>query len=300
MADSNNPLDQIEVGQAQPAVTANELFDAMSPAALFGRRAITTSGLTWGYYGGRYQGLQIDHGTTVLPASQASVYIVAAKLDGVVSDSTTSTNWDDTENYERLYIATTGSATITAWQDFREWISSAGGGGGFTVEQVQDIVGSLVVAGDGITVTYDDAGSPATLTIEADTGSLDTEGIQDIVGALIVAGTGIDVTYDDAGSPPTITIETDGTAGVNVEQVQDIVGALLVAGDNITLTYDDAGSPPTLTIDSSGGGGGGYSEGAGVPAESPTPENGWRHFNTDDGILYTWSDYAGAWVEMGA
>lgn len=206
MADSTNPLDQIVVGQAQPAVLANEIFDAMSPAAIYGRRGRTCSGLTWGYYGGRYQGLAIDHGTVVLPASQASVYIVAAKATGVVSQSTSSTNWDDSDNYDRLYLATTGSATVTAYEDFREWIASASGG--LSTEQVQDIIGALVVAGPGITVTYDDAGSPPSLEIEATGGGLTLEQVQDAVGALLVEGSGVDLTYDDAGSPASITIDT--------------------------------------------------------------------------------------------
>src|SRR5262245_46173527 len=255
MANSDNPLDQIEVGQSQPAVLANELFDAMSPAALFGRRNRTTTGLTWGYYGGRYLGLDIAHGTVLLPASQGTVYIVANKGTGVVSQSTSSTNWDDTDNYIQLYIATTGSASITAWDDYREWIGA--GSGGVNAEQVQDII-----------------------------------------AALLVEGTGVTLTYDDAGSPPTLTVDSTGGGGADVEEIQDIVGALLVAGTGIDITYDDASSPATITIEATGGGGG-YSEGSGLPPSSPAYPNGWRHFETDDGILYTWSDYASAWVQMG-
>ena len=205
MADSSNPLDQIEVGQAQPAVMANELFDAMSPAALFGRRGRTTSGLTWGYYGGRYGGMAIDHDTIVLPASEASVYIVALKADGTVSQSTTSTNWDDTDNYERLYIATTGTASITAWEDFREWISSASGaGGGLTTEQIQDLVGSLLVAGTDITLTYDDAGSPASITIDATaTGSTN---LSYTASTRVIAS--------DTGTDATLPLVTSGDAGL--------------------------------------------------------------------------------------
>ena len=45
-------LTQISSGQSQKEVTANGNFDAVSPAGLFGRRAASTSGLTWGYFGG--------------------------------------------------------------------------------------------------------------------------------------------------------------------------------------------------------------------------------------------------------
>lgn len=46
----------------------------------------------------------------------------------------------------------------------RSWVAN----GGFTEEQIEDIVGALVVAGDGIAVTYDDTGD--TLTIAATSG----------------------------------------------------------------------------------------------------------------------------------
>lgn len=51
MSDSTTQLDLIADainGQTQ----ANAMLDAASPAMLFGRRASTTGGLTWGYYGG--------------------------------------------------------------------------------------------------------------------------------------------------------------------------------------------------------------------------------------------------------
>jgi hypothetical protein len=205
MADSTNPLDQIEVGQSQPAVLANELFDAVSPAAVFGRRARTCSGLTWGYYGGRYGGDAIADGTIVLPASQASVYIVADKSDGTVSQSTSATNWNDSDNYQRLYLATTGSATVTAYEDHREWIASASA---TSNEEIQDIVGALIVAGSGITVTYDDASSPPEIEIAATGGGLNQEEVEDLVDALLVAGTGVVLTYDDAATAATLKIDT--------------------------------------------------------------------------------------------
>jgi hypothetical protein len=52
MANSSTNLDLISSGQASKEVTANAVFDAGSPATSFGRRASTTSGLTWGLYGG--------------------------------------------------------------------------------------------------------------------------------------------------------------------------------------------------------------------------------------------------------
>ena len=128
MSDLTTKLDQIQVGQAQPAVTANELFDALSQAAIFGRRARTSNGLTWGYFGGRYRRLDIANGTLSLPASQANVYIVAAKATGVVSQSTSTTNWND-PNYDRLYWVSTSPSAVTDYQDHREFLFTPEGKG---------------------------------------------------------------------------------------------------------------------------------------------------------------------------
>ena len=261
MADLSNPLTQVVVGQSQPAVTVNNLVDALSPAACFGQNDLTTSGLTWGYYGGRFGGLAIAHGMLALPANESTIYIVANKSTGVLSQSTSITNWDDTATYQRLHIATTGASTITDWDDYREFIASGTGTSGLDQEAVQDVVGALVVGGTGISATYDDASSPATLTIASTAGSgLTQENVEDIVGALVVAGANTTVTYDDSSSPATLTIASSGGGsggGLTQENVEDIVGTLLVAGSNMTVTYDDASSPATITLASTGGSSGG-------------------------------------------
>jgi hypothetical protein len=52
MASSTTNLDLIAQSQSSKEVTANALFDAGSPATLFGRRGSLCSGLNWFYYGG--------------------------------------------------------------------------------------------------------------------------------------------------------------------------------------------------------------------------------------------------------
>lgn len=126
MSNSTTLLDLIAVAQAQPAVTANELFDALSQAAVFGRRARSSNALSWGYYGGRYRGMAIANGTVALSASQANVYIVVNKATGAVSQSTTTTNWDD-PSYDRLYRCTTSGSAVTAWDDHREFLFTPSG-----------------------------------------------------------------------------------------------------------------------------------------------------------------------------
>ena len=124
MSNSTITFDPIVQSQSSKEITANAMFDALSVASLFGRRNSTCSGLVFGYYGGNVTKAdgtmaQIANGTVTLSASTTN-YIVAAKLDGVLSSTTASTNWNDGANYWRLYSVVTGSATITSYTDSRE------------------------------------------------------------------------------------------------------------------------------------------------------------------------------------
>ena len=78
MADSTTHLDTIVQGSGSQDVQANALYDAASPAMLFGRRAASTTGLTLGYYGGnvtKSDGTQttIANGTLSLTPSTTCV-----------------------------------------------------------------------------------------------------------------------------------------------------------------------------------------------------------------------------------
>lgn len=124
MADSTTHLDTIVQGSGSQDVQANALYDAASPAMLFGRRAASTTGLTWGYYGGnvtKSDGTQstVANGSVSLTASTTN-YITALKESGVVYCNTTTTAWNDTANYWRLYSVVTGTSTITSYTDERE------------------------------------------------------------------------------------------------------------------------------------------------------------------------------------
>jgi hypothetical protein len=117
MANSTTHIDTISSSQAQKEVTANAVFDAASPATLFGRRASTTSALTWGYYGGNIMvdGVltQVANGTVALTASTTN-YVEATRA-GVVSKNTTGF----TAGQIPLYSIVTGAATVTSYTDYR-------------------------------------------------------------------------------------------------------------------------------------------------------------------------------------
>jgi len=111
-------LQQWLSAQANPEVVVNENFDTLECFAVYGKNPQTTSGLTWGYYGGRYAGFAVAAGTLTLTASQTN-YVVVAIATGVISTSTATTNWNDTTNYRKVYKITTGTTTVTTVEDWR-------------------------------------------------------------------------------------------------------------------------------------------------------------------------------------
>lgn len=118
MANSTTNLDTISSSQASKEVTANALFDAGSPATIFGRRASTTSALTWGYYGGRFRASagtysSIANGTLALTASATNY--VEVTVDGVVSSNTTAF----TAGRIPLYTVVTGGSSVNSYTDER-------------------------------------------------------------------------------------------------------------------------------------------------------------------------------------
>jgi len=131
VANLSTHLDEISSGQSAKEVTANDLFDALSPAALFGRRALTTSGFTWGYYGGTalmdsgaYE--QFANGTLTLAAS--STNYVEFEPEG--SPSGVFVNQSGfTAGRRRLYTVTTDASGVTNYIDWRAGSDSAGSGG---------------------------------------------------------------------------------------------------------------------------------------------------------------------------
>lgn len=117
MADSTSNLYQLPVAAANNELRVNELISAVSPSSLFAQNASTTTGLTWGYYGGRLGGTAIANGTVTL--TNGTHYIVAARADGAVSTSTGTTNWNNTAAYMRLYRVVAASSQVSSYEDHR-------------------------------------------------------------------------------------------------------------------------------------------------------------------------------------
>jgi hypothetical protein len=123
---------------ASPEVQANENFETLSAAGIFGKRQPVTLGLTWGYYGGRYNGNTVADGTVALTDDDDN-YVVVLRATGVVSVDIATTDWDDPA-YARLYKVTCAGGVVTAVVDSRQDVNGLSlvtvGGLGYTAEDV--------------------------------------------------------------------------------------------------------------------------------------------------------------------
>lgn len=187
-------------------VMVTENFAATSPAGMYAMRALYTSGLVWAYYGGKGFGNDIPDGSVTATPS-ATNYVVASRSTGAVSISTSTTDWNDSTNFMRLYRLIAGPSSLSA-EDFREAYGGAGGGGGGSnawadltgvPSPVEDIAALTDPGADKLLFWDDSAGVYTHLSIGsglAVTGTtLDASGGGgggDVVGASNI-GTGADV-----------------------------------------------------------------------------------------------------------
>lgn len=103
---------------ASPEVQVNENFETLDFASVYGKRQPVTTGLIWGYTGGRWSGFAVTAGTLTL-TNTATNYITVLRADGTISVSTSATNWNDTVNYARVYKLTVAGGVVTATEDHR-------------------------------------------------------------------------------------------------------------------------------------------------------------------------------------
>lgn len=116
MSDSTSNLDALAASSGNLPVRINELFAAHSPSSLGGRRAGTTTGLTWGYYGGYLlvNGVAtiVANGTVTLTGSATNY--VSISPAGVVSVSASRTAGN-----APLYAIVAGASSVTSYVDER-------------------------------------------------------------------------------------------------------------------------------------------------------------------------------------
>jgi hypothetical protein len=218
----------------------NEEFATLAHQACYGKKARDTTGLTWGVYGGRWGGFSVADTTLTLTASSTN-YVVVAVATGVISVSTSATNWNDADNYVRVYKIPTGASgpTTASIEDHRFGPGGvAGGGGGGSVtsgdisdftEASQDVVGAMIAAAGG---SYNDGAGTITLPSGYAPGGTDV--------AVADGGTG-------ASSLTAYAVLCGGTTSTGAVQPIASVGT---AGH--VLTSNGAGALPTFQAVSGG------------------------------------------------
>lgn len=103
---------------ADPFPIVNEALDILAHQEVYGVDPDTTTGLTWGYLGGRWGGFVVTTGTLSL-TDNAENYIVVERSTGAITVSTTTTNWNNLSSYARVFHLTTASGVVTDIRDYR-------------------------------------------------------------------------------------------------------------------------------------------------------------------------------------
>jgi hypothetical protein len=128
--------------QANWPAVVNGNFDAL-PNTVYAYNYLTSTGLTWGYFGGRWGGFSVAAGTHTL-TNAADNYIVVLRSSGAASVSTSTTNWNDSA-YARVYKVTTAGSAVTAVEDHRAGTNGVHGSGvGASTSQTGEMMAGYI------------------------------------------------------------------------------------------------------------------------------------------------------------
>lgn len=220
-------LPQWASGQAHPDVVVNANFKVLQHMAVYANNPDTTELLTWGYLGGRWGGFAVAAGTLTLTAS-ATNYIVVARATGVISVSAAATNWDNADDYARVYLVTTGASGVTAVEDHRAGDGgifpagavSAGGGASTAIPQnSQSAAYTLVLDDAGKHLLHPSADTtartwtiPANASVAFPVGTVVTFINQNAAGVITIAITSDTMRLAGAGTTGSRTLAANGMA----------------------------------------------------------------------------------------
>lgn len=217
MSGSTPLLDLIAQSQSSKEVTANDLFNAGSPAMLFGRRGSLCSGLNWFYYGGvmLVDGVltEIANNAAALALSASTTNYIEATRAGVVSKNTTAF----TPGQIPLYTIVTGASSVTSYTDQRAWVDP---------RHITSMASVAVTASD---VTLSAA--------EARAGYLTTTGVLTGNRAVIVPNNWRGDVFCNNTGAFTTTFKTSGGAGIVVAQTKR--ATLFADGTNVVRLSAD-------------------------------------------------------------
>ncbi|PUA17254.1 hypothetical protein [Glaciimonas sp. PCH181] len=252
MANSSSNIDQLSQSQSSKEITINALLDAASPATLYGRRESTTSGLSWGYYGGTIMlgstTTQIANGTLTLPANATS-YIQANPSSGAVTSNTVGF----TAGYWQMYIVVAGISTISSYTDnrvlgqsltgvgFANPMSASGdiiygGAAGAATRLAKDTDGTVLMLAGGLPVW---SAAPWMTNPMTAAGDLISGGASGVAERLPAGTTGQVLTI--VGGVPAWAVAPGGGSGATIGAVnvftrnQSVDPSLLTSGSSIAV-----------------------------------------------------------------
>lgn len=107
----------------------NQFMDNLEFGTVYSLKHEDIDGLDIGTWGGRWGGFAVDEEEYSLN-DNADNYLVVLRSTGVLSHSTSSTNWSNTTSYARVYKITTLSGAISAIEDHRAGPGGVHGGAG--------------------------------------------------------------------------------------------------------------------------------------------------------------------------
>lgn len=221
--------------QAQAEVIVNQALVSLEHQGIFAYDDANSTGLTWAYLGGPdlyWGGFQIDAGTLSL-ADNDSNYIVVERSTGIITTSTTNTNWNDGEFYARVYLVTTASGAVSAIEDHRSGIGGVHGPSAFVTAVVGslDDIGDVDTSGvqDGDVLTYDSGTSEWIAAAPTGGGGISASYVRVQVSngygstntnirrfTTSVDSVGTDITYaDSAANGASFTVNATGLYSIN-------------------------------------------------------------------------------------
>ena len=135
----------------------------------------------------------------------------------------------------QIYFDTT--AHVLYFYDGTNWVPASG-----STEVIQDVIGSSVIGGTGLTSTYVDASGETTIDLD---NTAVTHGSYGSSAAKTVSFTVDQQGRLTAASEQDIQIATSQVTGLQ-EFIEDSVNTVVVAGEGIDVSYDDANNTYTV------------------------------------------------------
>lgn len=223
---------------ADPFPIVNAALDVYAWAEVYAIDPTEAQLLTFHYLGGRWGEFPIADGEVAL-SDDAENYIVVARSTGVLSASTGTTNWNNLDDYARVFHITTLDGERDEVLDYRAGpggVHGQGGGGGGGVAPVVGYSGTSLTADDTNAGNYTRFTNAAAKTYTFDSTETYAEGAEYHVRNV---GAG-ELTLTEAGSftlhPPaggTLVVPQGGTATIKIvgtdSDEADVIGVTVPA-----------------------------------------------------------------------